>query len=119
MSCACSKLPQLVRIDARCDLPERLEESELRSWIKLSRCRICGQYWRVDEWDKFHTQFAVKINDPAHWQEYDDLPLRKKFLLESRGGITNEKCIWQGCTNNRVKGVVLCIDHLFQTGARE
>ena len=119
MSCPCSKLPQLVKVEDHNDLLKCLEKIEAGNWVSLFRCRECKQHWRVDDWDKLQIQFAVKISEAIHWQEFDDIPLHKQFLLESRGGLTEEKCIWQGCSNYQVKGVAYCIDHLFQTGARE
>jgi hypothetical protein len=126
MSCACSKLPQFLEVEKHPDLLQTLQKLEVGNWVELYRCKNCGQHWRIHAWDKYQTQFGVKINDPIHWQEFDETPLRekydielKKLLIESRGGLTTEKCIWQGCNNFRVKGVVYCIDHLFQTGARK
>ena len=119
MSCLCFKLPKLVKVDGRFDLLKQLEKIDTGNWVNLFRCNKCGQHWRIDECDKYQIQFAVKINNPIHWQEFDTTPLQKQFLIESRGGITNEQCIWQGCFRHCVKGVDYCIDHLFQTGARE
>jgi hypothetical protein len=117
MSCKCSQLPQLVKkSEDFSHLVEQLEKLETGNWVFLSRCRECKQYWRITESDGRSPEFAVKINDPAHWQEFDDLPLHKQLEIELRGGLTDEKCIWQGCTNRRVKGVVYCIDHLFPNG---
>jgi hypothetical protein len=126
MNCFCSKLPQLVKADQLVNAGvnlfvhfDTMQSGGGNNWTNLIRCRHCEQHWRIDVSDKYQIQFAVKIDDINHWQEFDDLPLRKKFLLESRGGLTEEKCIWQGCSNYRVKGVAYCLDHLFQTGARQ
>jgi hypothetical protein len=119
MSCPCSKLPSLVKVDADQKLMMRLAELATGNWVRLCRCRRCGQLWRVDEWDKYQIQFAVKIADSSGWQEFDSEPLRKQFLVESRGGVTEESCNWAGCEKHRLKGVAYCVDHLYATGTRE
>ena len=84
------------------------------------KCYSCGQLWRIDQWDKLLTLLGIKINDRKNWKNVDVHSLQKKLLLNSRGGIEEEqKCIWAGCTLPRVKGVVYCIDHLHETGARK
>ena len=97
----------------------RFDELESGDWVRLVHCRRCGQLWSVDEWDKYQTQFAVRIPQREGWQEFDTTPLRRQYLIQSRGGLTDERCIWQSCEQRRVRGVVYCADHLYQTGARE
>jgi len=82
-------------------------------------CSRCQQLWSVDEWDKYQTQFAVRIPQREGWREFDTTPFRQQYLVQSHGGLTDEKCIWQSCKQRRVRGVVYCADHLYQTGARE
>lgn len=81
---------------------------------------ICGQKWRVDAWDKLQLQFAVRIPEGADWQAFDATELQKGYLMDPRGGLKDVSCEWQGCTRPQLKGeVVYCVEHLYETGARE
>lgn len=86
----------------------------------LCACKKCDQLWAVKEWDKYQTQLATKISESkrASWQEHN-VEAEKKFLVKRRGGLTNEPCIWARCEKPQVLGVVYCVDHLYETGARE
>jgi hypothetical protein len=119
MPCECSQLPTIVRLDQHPSIEHDSEELERDSWFWLVRCRSCGQLWSLDEWEKLQRQFAIKVPRREGWREFDTTPLRKQYLVQSRGGVTEERCIWQGCEQPRVIGVVYCADHLYQTGARE
>ena len=118
MSCHCSQLPDIVKLD---DHPAigRFDELETGNWVRLLRCPRCGQLWSVDEWDKYQARFAVKIPQRDGWRQFDTTRFRRQYLVKARGGLTDEKCIWQDCDHRRVRGVVYCAEHLYQTGARE
>ena len=117
--CDCHDLPDIIKVSDEPAFEGRLELLETGGWITLWRCVICGDYWKVDGVDKYQVQFAVRIHDPSQWQILNDTALRKAYLLKSRSGLTEEKCIWAGCNGRRVKGVVYCVDHLYETGACE
>jgi len=120
MPCQCSKLPEIVRLDDYRSIGQDSDELESDVWKwQLVRCRNCGQLWSVDPWEKLERQFAIKISQQDGWRELDKTPLRMEFLIQSRGGLTDEKCIWAHCSGRRVRGVTLCAFHLFQSGARE
>jgi len=119
MSCECSKLPDIVRLDDYPGIARGSDELETGDWVRLVCCRSCGQLWSLDEWDKYQRQFAIKIPRREDWREFDTMPMRLEFLVRSRGGLTDEHCIWSGCSERRVRGVVYCAEHLFKTGARE
>lgn len=120
MKCRCDNLPDaLYYEDASKAFFETLDEITTWNWAKLVKCRECGQYWSIDEWDKYQERGIIKILDPETWEALDSTEIRKRLLLKSRGGTENEKCIWAGCEGKQVKGVVLCIEHLFATGARK
>ncbi len=87
--------------------------------MRLFRCSECGGLWAIDEWDKYQWQVAFRVGADEGWIGVDREPQRKQLLLESRGGATAERCIWVGCQNPRVIGVVYCVDHLYATGARK
>jgi hypothetical protein len=118
MPCECSQLPNILKVDGHPAIG-RFEELDTGNWVRLVRCPACGQLWSVDEWDKFQTQFAIKVPQREGWREFDTMPLRRHYVIEARGGTTDEKCIWSGCEQRRVRGVVYCGDHLYRIGVRE
>jgi len=95
-----------------------IEQVAVGNWIVLFRCKRCGQHWSIDEWDKYQVRVITKVSNVENWETTDSTSLRKDLLLRSRGGTTSQECAWQGCDGKQVKGVVLCIDHLYATGAR-
>ena len=119
MSCECAVLPEIVRVVDHQTIVDQLRLIEPGNWVRLCECPVCLQLWCVDEWDKLQVQLAIKLSDRDGWQGFDPTPLRKRFLLQARGGTVDEKCIWSGCDGRRVRGVVYCLDHLYATGARD
>ena len=118
MGCACATLPNaLYGSDAPAGFINSLKEQAYDDWCKLCRCPECGTLWGVDEWDKFAVQVACRVGDPAHWRQEIEQS-RRALLLQSRGGLTDEVCMWKGCDRKRVKGSAYCIEHLFDSGAR-
>jgi len=120
MSCKCQSLEKIFDLEeGPKDFVNSLSEVDQGSWVTLFRCPICGQYWRVNEWDKYQTQFAIKLDSDSNWEDLDATQLEKGYLLKSRGGTTQDECIWAKCQNKQVKGVMYCVDHLYETGARK
>jgi hypothetical protein len=119
MSCSCAKLPDLFKLGSHAGLEQRAGQIAVGNWACLHRCEACGQLWRIDEWDKYQTQFAAKVPVVDGWESFDTTGLQKDFLVKTRGGLTNTQCSWAGCKNVQVKDVAYCADHLLQTGARE
>jgi hypothetical protein len=117
--CKCHDLPDIIKVRDEAGFEARLECLEICGWDMLCRCVVCGELWKMDGVDKYQIQFAVRIHDPSQWQTFNDTALRKAYLVVSRGGLTDEKCIWAGCDEPRVNGVVMCVDHLYDTGARQ
>jgi hypothetical protein len=117
--CHCTELPAALYVDLQPSaFLESLVPVATGNWVKLYRCASCQQLWRVDEWDKYQTQMAVKVPMLEGWQAFDAKPLELQLLIESRGGLSGEPCIWAGCAKAAVKGVVYCAEHLYETGAR-
>ena len=77
-------------------------------WRAVVQCSKCQQYWRVDEYDKCQSLFAIKIDDPENLEKTDFLEIHKTFLLKSHGGESDENCKMAGCGYKAVKGVVFC-----------
>lgn len=121
-TCECANPPDVVRLDEHPALASEpaSEQLEHESWYRLVRCRSCGQLWSPDGDDVYPSRrYAIKVPQREGWLEFDTKPLRMEFLIRSRGGLTDEPCIWAGCQGQRVRGVVYCEEHLYQTGARE
>lgn len=120
MHCHCEQRAEILDVeDAPKDFVKGLRELDVGEWVRLMQCPVCKQYWRVDNWDKYQTQFAIKLAGPDGWKEFDSVPLQKQFLTRSRGGVTDEGCMWVSCNGKRVIGVAYCVDHLYATGARK
>jgi hypothetical protein len=43
------------------------------AWVKLIKCPDCGQYWQLDEWDKYQAGLAIKIEDSESWKTYPEI----------------------------------------------
>jgi hypothetical protein len=118
MACACATLPNaFYGSEAPAGFLDSLEEQACSDWRRLCICPECGTPWAVDEWDKFAVQVACRVGDPAVWPQEIERA-RRTLLLQSRGGLTDQVCMWKGCDRKRVKGSAYCLEHLFDTGAR-
>ena len=120
MKCQCHSLPEAFYLE---DGPKGFEKSliskDTGNWVWLGLCPECGAYWSVEEWDKYSHQVIIRVADKDAWQDQDTVGIGKQLLLKSRGGLTEEECIWKGCHHKRVKDVAYCLDHLWDTGARK
>ncbi len=119
-ACGCEKLPEIFFLDqAPSDWLPGLQENSSGDWKTLLRCPACGRLFSVDAWDKGHDQVAVRIANADAWkEEAASIEARKALLLGSRGGTIEETCIRAGCIKPRVRGVVYCLDHLWDAGFR-
>jgi len=89
-------------------------------WRALRRCLGCGQHWQLDEYDKYQVGLAIKIAKPEEWLAFDDRSVRKEYLIQDRGGLGQERCIWADCSNAVLKGSAHCPDHAYEVmGARD
>lgn len=121
IKCKCSSLPDVFYLD---DGPNgfqngltKIDKDTQNS--ELFECPDCGTLWAIDTWDKYWFQVVGRIQNRNAWTTSVSEEKRKELLLRSRGGTTDEECIWNNCKKKRVKGVVYCIDHLYETGARK
>ena len=113
--CDCAELKEYAYLS---DMPKnfesRLEYIEYsKSFKKLFRCKSCGQYWAIDEYDKYEPQIAIKENDFNDWKTKDYEEIRYELFAYSKGGYSDEKCSWKDCSNKSVKGKSLCAYHCF------
>ena len=119
MSASCKSLPVAMYLDDAPPLFEaRLERLDTWDWKHLNRCRFCGQLWRTDEWDKYVTQFAIKLDRSEAWREFNSVSLEKELLLRSRGGTEPGECAWVGCKAHVLRGFALCVDHVYASNIR-
>ena len=61
----------------------------------------------------------VKIEEVEGWHLFDASEWEKALLLENRGGVGSDVCIWAGCGEPVVKGSYCCVHHLYENGVRE
>jgi len=120
MDCKCSNLPEIFYLN---DGPEGFEKSltllEGKDWVGLHECPTCRTHWAIDAWDKYQVRFAYRLKNRDKWPTSIPVDKQKELLMSSRGGTTDEKCMWIHCDKKRVNGVVYCIDHLYESGARK
>jgi hypothetical protein len=119
LNCECSRLPDIFYLDeGPKGFMESLHEEDVQNWMRLFSCLKCGTLWAIDVWDKYYDPVVNRVKNHDGWASDQKIDERKNLLLRSRGGTTDKICIWSGCKGKRVKGVVYCIDHLWETGAR-
>jgi len=89
------------------------------NWVLLMECPECKQLWKVDEWDKYQTLYAVKLPSKEDWEEYDNQSLIEERIVKNRGGFEKASCMMAKCNNNQVKGSAFCANHMYESGARD
>jgi hypothetical protein len=98
---------------------ESLRREAQGNWKTLERCMECGGSFAIDEWDKLQPRVVVRVDDVGQWEiEADDVDTRKALLLRSRGGLQDTECEWVGCLRPQVRGVAICLEHLWNLGVR-
>lgn len=118
MTCAYEQITSPSRIDGTVErLYPGFQVVASTGWRLLLRCPSCGQLWKMDEYDKYQTQLAMKVSNAPDW-DTDDTIERKAYLLASRGGLGTDVCGWIDCPNTQLRGSAYCVDHLYATGAR-
>jgi hypothetical protein len=122
IDCECRQLPRIFNVEKYSNhLKDRFEVVDRTddNWIELGKCRVCGQYWQIDKWDKYQTICAIRVDFPDNWQNYDDKADRMQLLFDSRSGLSQEKCIKAGCENKALKSLAYCLNHAWEIGLRE
>jgi hypothetical protein len=121
MKCKCSSLPDLFYLaEGPQGFEKGLTKLDAKDWMKFLECPECGDLWAVDEkdiMDKRFLEVVCRIKSRDEWPTTIPTQKRKQLLLASRGSTTDQKCVWKDCDKNQVKGVFLCIDHLYEAGA--
>ena len=96
----------------------KLNQLDVGDWVLLMQCPDCKQLYKVDEWDKYQTCYAVKIPVSENWVSFDSVSIIKEQMVKNRGGLTNDPCMWSGCEIKQVKGSAFCVNHLYSGGTR-
>ena len=91
-----------------------------KGWFELYKQKQDGTFWRLDKWDKYQTQFFVRLETIENWESVDDSELRVELLKTTRGVDLTRKCIWNNCENFSLQGLVYCEKHAyFEMGIRK
>ena len=91
-----------------------------KGWFELYQHKQDKTFWRLDKWDKYQTQFFVRLETIDNWENFDDTELRVGLLKKTRGIDLTRKCIWNKCENYSLQRLVYCERHAyFQIGIRE
>ena len=123
MKCKCQTLPEIGYYRPGRSLSRHLrpyvKKLERRGDRELFQCTECGAYWRIDRQTFATERFAWRMPEfREDWDQVSKEEEEKAMLLASRGGTTEESCIWAGCKKMRIPGVVYCVDHLYNQGIR-
>ena len=103
--------------DAANNILSQLELLEEGDWLRLYRAAD-GTYWRIDAWDKYQTQFLVRLSVRDGWQEFDATQLQKDLLKKTRGESSSNVCRWADCSNAALCDSEFCVDHFWDAGHR-
>ena len=76
----------------------------------LYRCRVCSQFWFVDEGSRWNC--AAKLTSESEFEGFD-LRLAHRGILLQQSEVGEGKCMWRGCTNTRLKNIVFCFEHKY------
>ena len=69
MRCGCNQQDTLVDItDGYPGFADKFNTVEFGNWVKLMQCPECRQLWKVDEWDKYQTLYALKVSRGDGWE---------------------------------------------------
>lgn len=118
--CNCNEQDILVDItDNHTDFKNQMETLAHGNWVLLMECPKCQQLWKVDEWDKYQTLYAIKISSQENWEEIDSRSLIEERIIKNRGGLVAEGCMIAECNNNQVKGSAFCAKHMYESGTHD
>lgn len=120
MQCRCIDQANLVEVGQDyTEFVSGMRHVDTGDWVQLLQCPECGQLWRVDGWDKYQTLYALRLSTPEAWREIDMKPMIKAHMVENHGGVGTSSCLANGCDELALKGRAFCVDHFYETGARD
>jgi hypothetical protein len=113
--CNCAELEEIVSCgdneQEEFIRPMGLRLLKERPEARLYACPECNTYWHVDHMQRGPQ--AIKVKEPFTWENFDDLPYRRKSTERFHGGCSEEQCQWAGCTHQALKGLALCVYHAY------
>ena len=83
-------------------------------WAELYKCNVCGQRWKVGLWwaDRSPPS-AFKVAPGENWLHIDERALRRDYYIRRDGGLSDSTCIYEGCANRALTGILVCVDHKY------
>jgi hypothetical protein len=91
-------------------IESEFENVDRKDWYILLKNKNDDSLWRLDVWDKYQTQFLIKLDSFENWSIVNDKELRMEFLKNQKG-ISDERCTWNGCERNSLLGIKICEFH--------
>jgi hypothetical protein len=91
---------------------EYFELVESWSWYELYKHKGDGSFWRLDKWDKYQTQYFVRISDLDSWHTFDITPSAIQLLKDFRG-VKDSQCNWKDCANRALNNLAFCEFHAY------
>ena len=114
IKCECDHLPNVFNIETYPqELVGHLELIDQTVWLTLQQCLNCKQLWQLDNIDRLQVNLAIKLNSDVNWRDFDDRPERLGHLISSRGGVSKEHCVMEGCNQHALKSLAHCPKHAF------
>lgn len=109
MACECDQLPSVLDLKTYPHgLDNNLTPIDRTAWLTLQKCENCDQLWQLDNIDRLQTNLAIKLDTNVEWRDFDDRPYRYQYLIDSRGGLSEEICIMEGCQQKSLKSLAHC-----------
>lgn len=118
--CSCQDYSVLIDITQQhAAFKAKLTLLDIGDWVLLMQCPDCQQLYKVDEWDKYQTCYAVKLPLADNWTAFDSESLIKAQIVKQRGGLSEQLCIYAGCHTQQINGSAYCVDHLYASGTHK
>lgn len=86
---------------------------------QIKKCNLCGQHWQVDEADRSRNGWALRIDPPQSWENFDEAAVLAPQLLKIYGGNSSETCAQYPCKAKAMKELAFCPSHAVERGIRE
>ena len=77
----------------------------------LYGCPACDALWVVD--DSTRGPMAVRAVTAFDIQSFDERPYRRELAIALHGGLSEADCMFIGCKNRALRGIVFCVDHQY------
>jgi hypothetical protein len=89
--------------------PKGLHLVRRRRDAGLFVCPECSVHWQVDL--GLRGPQAIKVVEPSAWDRFDDVPFRLAYLERFNGEVGEQTCLFRGCSEFALKGIVFCVRH--------